>query len=136
MMNRRDPVAIRICAEEQTSSERSLGKIVDFFGIESRFIDARGLTTIDPTTLSDDTPYSVLVSAVHLASAVTAGGSLPPLLRRAESVFVFGFDRSERSRGLLRALTGRLGAACDVRPATGRTLAVTPTRPDICGALS
>lgn len=135
-MNRRDPVAVRICAEEQTSSERSLGKIVDFFGIESRFVDARGLATADPTTVSDGIPYSVLVPAAHLASVVGAGGGLPPLLRRAESVFVFGFDRSERSRGLLRVLTSRPAADCAVRPVTGRRLAVTPTRPEICGALS
>ena len=129
-------MAVRICAEEQTSSERSLGKIVDFFGIESRFVDARGLATVDPTTVSHGTPYSVLVPASHLAPVVGAGGGLPPLLRRAESVFVFGFDRSESSRGLLRALTSRPAADCAVRPVTGRRLAVTPKRPDICGSLS
>jgi hypothetical protein len=135
MMNRRDPVALRICAEEQTSFERNLGKIVDFFGIESRLVDARGLATVDPSTVSDGAPYSVLVAAVHLAPVVGAG-RLPPVLRHAESVFVFGFDRSEASRGLLRALSNRPAADCAVRPVTGRRLVVTPKRPDICGALS
>lgn len=134
-MSRRDRIAVRICAQEPTSSERCLGKIVQFFGVESRLVEARGLATADPQTVSNGAPYSVLVSAAHLGAVGRAGGGWPPLLRRAESVFVFGFDCSQPSQGLLRALTKQPAADCAVRPVTGR-LTVSEKRPDICGVLS
>jgi hypothetical protein len=135
-MNRRDRVAVRICTEVRTHQERCLEKILGFFGIESRVVDARAMPTIDPHAVVNDAPYSVLVSAAHLASLIDSWNEFPPLLRRAESVFVFGFDHSQSMRRLLGRLTGRSGDACTIRPVTGRRLTVTAKRPDMCGVLS
>jgi hypothetical protein len=135
-MSRRDRVAVRICAEEQTSSERCLERIVDFFGIETRFVDARALATADPTAVTNNTPYSVLVAAAHLAPVVGTGGGLPPLLRRAESVFVSGFDNSPPLLGLLRGLTNGQAIPSAVRPVSSPSLTVTAKSPEMCGALS
>lgn len=116
--------------------ERSLDKILDFFGIESRVVDARALPTINPSAIVDGSPYCVLVSAAHLAPLCDAWSGFPPLLRGAESVFVFGFDGSQSLRRLLGLLTGRSSADCGVGSLSGRGLVVTPESRDISGPLS
>jgi hypothetical protein len=127
---------VRICTEVQTRPERCLGKILGFFGIESRVVDPRAMPTIDPHAVVDGSPYSVLVSAAHLAPLCDSSNEFPPLLRSAESVFVFGFDDSQSMRRLLGRLTGRSGDDCAVRPVTGRRLTVTAKHADTCGVLS
>ena len=135
-MSRRDRLAVRICGEAQTIPERCLGKILDFFGIESRVVDARALPTIDPSAVVDGSPYSVLVSAAHVAPLCDAWNGFPPLLRGADSVFVFGFDNSESLRRLLGRLTGRSSADCAVGSLSGRGLVVTPESREIGVPLS
>ena len=127
---------MRICAEAQTQQERCLEKILGFFGIESRVVDPRAMPTIDPHAVVDGALYSVLVSAAHLAPLCESWNGLPPLLRGAESVFVFGFDNSQSMRRLLGRLTARSGEDCAVRPVASRSLTVTATREDVCGVLS
>jgi hypothetical protein len=129
-------LAVRICAEVQTRPERCLGKILDFFGIESRTVDAGSLTTVDPPTAVGGSSYSVFVSAALLASVAGQPSGLPPVLRGAHSVFVFGFDDSPPLRRVLAWLTGRPGTDCTVRRASGTASLVTADNPDMFGALS
>jgi hypothetical protein len=135
-MSGRDRLAVRICAGVQTRSERCLGKILDFFGIESRTVDVGSLATVDPSTVVGGSSYSVFVSAAHLASVAGQQSGLPPLLRSALSVFVFGFDDSPVLRRVLGWLTGRLGTGCTVRRVSGTELVVTADSQDMFGALS
>jgi hypothetical protein len=135
-MDRQDRFAVRICTEVQTRPERCLEKILGFFGIESRVVDPRAMRTIDPHTVVNGSPYSVLVAAAHLAPLCDSSNEFPPLLRSAESVFVFGFDNSQPMRRLLGRLTRRSSDDCAVRPVRGRSLTVTAKRVDMCGVLS
>jgi hypothetical protein len=123
---------VRVCADVQTRPERCLGKILDFFGIDSRPVDAGSLATADPP--ADCSSYSVFVSAAHLAACEQSG--LPPVLRAAHSVFVFGFDNSLPARQVLGWLTGRPATACTVRRVSDTGSVVTADSPDMFGALS
>lgn len=131
-MNRLDRLAVRICADVQTRSELCVGKILDFFAIESRTVDAGSLATADPP--ADCSSYGVFVSAAHLAACEQSG--LPPVLRAAHSVFVFGFDDSLPARRVLGWLTGRPATACTVRRVSDTGSMVTLDSPDMFGALS
>jgi hypothetical protein len=135
-MSRRDRLAVRICSEVQTRPERCLGKILGFFGIDSRTVDAGSLATVDPPTVVDSSSYSVFVSAAHLASIAGQQSGLPPVLSGAHSVFVFGFDDSPPLRRVLGWLTGRPGTDCTVRRVSGTGSVVTADSPDMFGALS
>jgi hypothetical protein len=133
-MSRRYPLALRICADVPTRPERCAGKILDFFGIESRTIDAERLATEGPPT--DCSSYSAIVSATHLAVVAGERSELPAVLRDAHSVFVFGFDDSPPMQRLLGWLTGRPDTACRVRRLTSTSLEVTAESPDMFGPLS
>jgi len=132
-MSRSDRLAVLICAEVQTRPERCLGKILAFFGIESRTLGVGSLGTLDPSTDIGGS-YCVFMSAAHLATCERSG--LPPVLRGAHSVFVFGLDESPSLRRVLAWLTGRLDTDCKARRVSGTGLTVTADSPDMFGALS
>jgi hypothetical protein len=130
-------VAVTIGGSEPTVAERCLGKIVDFFGIERRILSPDRAIRDGHLDDLEDSTYSVLVSAARLNDVLKTPRpiSLPPLLRKAASVFVFDFDSSASSVMVLRSLTGAPNADV-IRQPSGRRVSVTHAVPDLCGVLS
>jgi peptidoglycan/xylan/chitin deacetylase (PgdA/CDA1 family) len=133
------PVAVVIAGSEPTPEERCLEKIVDFFGIERRTLTPQHLDAMDPEDVGDAAAkYNVLISAAHLGRGLAAPSPvrLPRLLRRAASVFVFGFNGSAQSSHLLSWLVGSPDARIDVGLPSKRLLSVASGARELCGPLS
>ena len=96
-----------IAGSEPTEEERSLEKIIDFFGIpsETRTPQAFAAEAVDGRSSSR---YAVMASAASLSAILQkdSAAAFPPGLRQAESIFVFDFDDSSESTRLVRSLTG------------------------------
>ena len=125
-----------IAGSEPTEEERSLEKIVDFFGIpsETRTPQAFAAEAVDGRSSSR---YAVMASAASLSAILQkdSAAAFPPGLRQAESIFVFDFDDSSESTRLVRSLTGAPEARVAVNSA-GRSVRVTKDMPHVSGALS
>ena len=119
-MSQSNRIAVLVCGRESMESERCLARIVDFFGIESRTVEAERLDSGDCVAMPvGSSRYSILVSARELARVLAPAARFPQWLTRAESVFVFDFDVSEASTQLLRQLTGLDGAGIISRQSPG-----------------
>ena len=131
-------IAVAVCATEATQDERCLRKIIDFFGIERRILTPEQASSERGAVEVGKSPYSVLMSAECLAAILRfcSSPTPPPLLARATSLFVFGFDGSTQSQELLRSLTGLPDIRVDVRSPAARRVCVTSGAPGHYGVLS
>jgi len=94
---------VLIAGSEPTEEERSLEKIIDFFGIpsETRAPQAFASEAVDGRSSSR---YAVMASAASLSAILQKdSAAFPPGLRQAESIFVFDFDDSSESTRLVRS---------------------------------
>ena len=125
-----------IAGSEPTEEERSLEKIIDFFGIpsETRTPQAFAAEAVDGGSSSR---YAVMASAASLSAILQkdSAAAFPAGLRQAESIFVFDFDDSSESTRIVRSLTGVPEARVAVNSA-GRSMRVTKDMPHMSGALS
>lgn len=134
-------VAILLGQQELSSSERNLGKILDFFGIASRKVlnsDQNALGA--PPQGIGCGQYSILSSASRLAETLeqcsVGQAELPPLLTSAESMYIYGFDETEASKKLLRLLTGDPQANIRHNHLAQSRISVTSNLPEVCGPMS
>jgi hypothetical protein len=126
--------AVLIAGREPSQQERAAGRIVDFFGIPVDISTVQAFAS-DSTGAFSPSRCSVLISAAAFCAMMQKSPKeFPPALSRAESVFVFDFDGSPESTGLLRWLTGAREAQV-VEGARGRQVTVTTDMPAVCGAL-
>src|SRR5262249_31052387 len=81
--------------------------------------------------------FCVLTSAAHMVECLgRSEGNLPPLLRAATSVYVYGFQQTDACRNLLRLLTGdKNGDICNLRMPED-LISVTRELPELCGPMS
>jgi hypothetical protein len=132
-------IAVWIRGRGLTESERCVEKILDFFGIDCRTLEPGQLHSVDIIAESNESPrYSVLITASRLAEVLKTEPfvEFPPLLSRAESLFVFDFDDSANSKQLLRWLTRLPGADIGVLHPAPHRVSITKDAPEVCGVLS
>ena len=132
--------AILLGSQEPSSSERTMGQLLDFFGVASRKVlnsDQNALGA--PPQDIDCGQYSVLSSAACLAEALkhdTSKALLPPLLTSTGSLYIYGFDETEASKKLLRLLTGDPQANIHCSHLAQSRISVTSDLPEVCGPMS
>jgi hypothetical protein len=132
-------IAFVVSGKDQTHEECCLEKVVDFFGIERQTLTPEHLDAANADEAgAAASEFSVLVSATHLGRILGTSSAvgLPSLLRRAASVFVFGFSASEQSARLLQTLVGSRDARVDIRPRSTQKLSVAGETEDLSGSLS
>jgi hypothetical protein len=131
------PTAVVVRGSELTNDARNLAKIADFLGVTVQHVPL-GAVDKELERLPAVGRYHVLCSASTLAAAFAGypAGTLPPLFARAESVYVYAFDKGEPSTALLRSLTG-CSAACMIETQGPiQSLQVSSNHQDITGALT
>jgi hypothetical protein len=130
------PTAVQICDRERTAAERSVEKIVRFFGVASATLQLAEVTGANAPASVGEVPHSVLISAAVFDRllAATSFGDWPRHLARARSIFVSDFNGSAQSVRVLRWLTGQ--AETGMRSAVPDRVTVTAGDVSLCGALS
>jgi len=114
-----------------------LTQILDFFEIPwegvslAALFDPRGISTPESYALFSTLP---LMGRIWKEGAVS--GTLPPLLQRAKSIFLFGGEESQGTDAVLQFLTGGSDARI-ARLDPGETpCSISDKHVDICGPLS
>lgn len=131
----RASIAVLLCEDQAALADRNLILLLDFLAIPWNALNRNSREVRESKQR-----YAVLSSADFLAKAIleaqAIGETLPPLIAKADSVYVYGFQCSERSTQLLRFLTGDPQA--NVRP-TGTiatVMAITGNSSEMCGPMS
>jgi hypothetical protein len=132
--------AILLCGEELLPAERNLVTLLDFFGIPWKSSRPGELSEGIDHFHDDAGGYCVLSTAPSLAESlqsITAqNANLPPWLRNAGSVYVFGFKDTPRCLELLRYLTGATEVSIQNSGVSEGRVSVTRDFPDLCGAMA
>ena len=128
--------AILVC-EDLEGPALNVARILDFFEVPWERAGPAALA--DAGVLPADQEYCVLAT-MSLAGSVLMnrgrGADMPPILRRAESVFLFGGDTSVATRTLLQAASQ--SASAEIIPIQRQEIlcSVSARRTDLCGPLS
>jgi hypothetical protein len=127
--------ALLLCRGQATSEDRNITRVLDFFGIPWKTVTAR-----DGDVDEREGRYAIVSSADCMADVMQdaqgLGGTLPPWVMRASTVYVYGVQENEWSRKLLRFLTGNPQAK--VRPINPAEtiMTITADSPELCGPMS
>jgi hypothetical protein len=135
----KSPIALLLHNGTRPANDDHLADILDFFGIPwaALTIDEAKAGSV-ASLVSDHPSFSVLTSAPCLAEVLQAGNAetFPDWLRDSSSVFVYGFQKTDACRNLLRVITG--DSEADIRSLDGApaTASVTDDFPEMCGPMS
>ena len=114
-----------------------LVELISFFGIPWQTV---AMDAIAGAMIPERGQYRVLAYAPDVAQAlhvaIEANGALPPWMKEASSVYVFGFDYSDPCLNLLRFLTGDGEATIRNTSRQSGVISVTADLPEICGPMS
>src|SRR5262249_25815847 len=123
------------CNDPPNEEDANLLRIIDLFGI-SRIMAPPGQGDVEPP----QEPYAIVTSAYRLANAMHGSrgprNALPPWIKQASSVYVYGLQRNNRSRVLLEALTADPQSNITVLQNTRSTMSITPDFREMCGPMS
>jgi hypothetical protein len=112
-------------------------QILDFFEIPWEGVSPAAL--FDLTGVSTPESYALFFS-LHLMGRIlkkeAAGGTLPLLLQRAESIFLYGGEESHGTDAVLRFLTGGSDGRITHLAAGETPCSISDKHVDICGPLS
>jgi hypothetical protein len=126
--------AVLLHVEQSNPEDRNLIRLLDFFAIPWKVVKA------GDENLDEEGTYAILSSADCLAEAIgdinRAGETLPSLLAKANTVYVYGLQCNERSTRLLRFLTGDPRASVRSNCMTATVMTVTGDCPEMCGPMS
>jgi hypothetical protein len=131
------PTAVVLCSEFDHSPEQdNLEALLGFFGVPVRRVSADDVSTVH-SLVQVLGNFCVLSSAAAAAKWIERyGGTLPPWIGTARSVYLYGFDESPQCQSLLRLLTGHKDANIrglqDPMPA----VSITDMLPEMCGPMS
>ncbi len=114
-----------------------LVELISFFGIPWQTV---AMDAIAGAMILERGQYRVLGYAPDVAQAlhvaIKANSALPPWMKEASSVYVFGFDYSDPCLTLLRFLTGDAEATIRNTNRQSGVISVTADLPEICGPMS
>lgn len=114
-----------------------LVELISFFGIPWQTV---AMDAIAGAMIPERGQYRVLGYAPDVAQAlhvaIKANSALPPWMKEASSVYVFGFDYSDPCLTLLRFLTGDAEATIRNTNRQSGVISVTADLPEICGPMS
>jgi hypothetical protein len=128
--------AILVC-EDLEAPALQITKILDFFEVPWTRVGPRALGESDPE--GADEGYCVLAAMPLVGKVVTDrafGDGLPPLLQRADSLFLFGGDHSAATQALLRLMSHCETAEVGHIEEKEILCSVSHQRTDVCGPLS
>jgi hypothetical protein len=121
--------------QQSSPSDEDLSRLLDFFQIPWKTITAGG----EDADLHE-AKYAIVSSAHCMAEAMQiwagSAASLPPWAAKASSVYVYGLQDSDRSKNLLRFLTGDVRANVRPIPAPQTIMTITGDLPGMCGPMS
>lgn len=127
--------AVVLC-ENAELPDPNLIRILDFFEIPWEGVSPAAL--FDLTGIATPGSYA-LISTLPLMGRIwkegVAGGTLPLLLQRAESIFLFGGEESHGTDAVLQFLTGGDARIARLEPGETSCL-ISDKHVDICGPLS
>lgn len=114
-----------------------VAKILNFFAVPWERVGPGALE--DPNVHPTDEEYCVLATMPLVGRALMnrgQGADMPPILQRAESVFLFGGDSSNATRTLLQCVCQ--SALAEIIPVERQEIVcdVADRRTDVCGPLS
>jgi hypothetical protein len=126
-----------LVADDLQGPAAQVAKILEFFEIPWEQVGARSMGDVGSEAAAH--VYCVLAPMPLIGSALmdrTFGAGLPPLLQRAESIFLFGGDQSAATEALLRFVNN--SAATKVVQIQGREIlcSVSAQSTAVCGPLS
>ena len=129
------PLALLMRGERETSEDRNLSRLLDFFGIRWKAVAAS-----DARPEQSEAPYAVLGSVELVAALLRPRPDeteeVPDWIGKAASVYLYGFACDDPSLRLLRLLTGNPQARiAPVEPGES-TMTVTGGFPEMCGPMS
>lgn len=129
--------ALVLCDGDLSSEDQDVAALLDFFGIPWSIVSIPEFATTrtSPEGINSG-KCRVLTSAPVLAKALLGERSdLPWPLGGADSVYVYGFQRTDSEKKLLRFLADDTDA--NIRPLSKPTaMSVTNDLPEMCGAMS
>ena len=133
--------ALLICDEELSSDERNLTALLDFFGIPWNVSSPGELAGERTSAESTHTGgFCILSSAPRMAAALQniadPDAVLPAWMLNANSVYIYGFEKTNPCRKLLRHLTNRADADIRKPNEPQAHLSVTNDFPELCGPMS
>lgn len=101
------PRALLLCDSNVSPNDQNVRKLLDFFGIPWIALDLQTIKNGEHLPWNHLTSnFCILGSASSIAAILQDSPSgLPPLLGKADSVYVYGFEETEACMGLLRFLT-------------------------------
>lgn len=131
-------VTLLLCESIPCSEHYKLRELLDFFGMNWKSVATAQMAV--GGAFSDRGEYGILSSAADMAQAlqavVASHGDLPPWVMQASSVYIFGFEHSDRSQELLRFLTGDVQATIRDLNRSQAALLISSDFPEFCGPMS
>lgn len=135
------PTALLIGGDELSAGEQNLAKMLNFFSIPWKALKVCEIANLPASTESGTVrKYCILSSASRFAEVIRplrgSACSLPPLLKKVESVYLYGFQNSGPCRDLLWQLTS--GLVVQARPLhkSQVTMSIAGDCPEMCGPMS
>src|SRR5262245_3867971 len=99
------PEALLLVGEVLSSAEANICTLLEFWGIRYRTLQTDAPSANDPK--SSQRRCCILSSATRFAEILNkSDDSTNTILGQASSVYIYGFDSSDRCIGLLKELTG------------------------------
>lgn len=130
--------AVLLCAENLSPEDFHLTEILDFFGIAWQSLTAQEIFHNYPKDENGD--FCILSSASFLAEVLQSCGNssceLPPWMREANSVFLYGFRETTSCKHLLRLIAGDARAEIQSLRESRASLSITSDMPELCGPMS
>jgi len=135
------PKAMLLRGEGALTENENLARLLDCLGASWVAVSAGELARgSECDALGSEERFCIISTASCLAGfierAAISGCELPKLLTKAESVYVYGFGEDDRSRRLLRFLTGDVDSNVRSMTAEQTTISVSADFPELCGPMS
>ena len=134
---RRASLAVLLCRAEVTREDQNIARILDCFGVPCKTVTVGG-KNVDESSEN----YALLSSADCMAELITQAEGPDPILplplwvRKASSVYLYGFSQNDRSTMLLRLLTANPRANVRQIQPPETTAIITQDFADMCGPMS
>src|SRR5437868_5679643 len=137
----RSPRAFLLSQENPSLNDRHLASLLDFFGLPWTYITPEEISSARSAfSQLTGANIAILSSAPRFAAAIQevqqCGGKLPAWIRRADSIYVYGFQSTVTCQNLLRFLTQDLTGGIGDLHKSRAVVSVTPDLPEFCGPLS
>jgi len=127
--------ALLLCGEAVTPNDRNLRRVLDFFAIPWK-----AMKPSDGDVQEHPKEYSIVSLVDDIARPILyrkdTGETLPPWIKAAKTVYIYGFTNNDVSSKLLWFLTQDTHATiCPIR-SRETTMRITVDSPEMCGPLS